>query len=43
MGKYDALTRSLDGQGGPEVRLTFSEISDAVPGGLPPSAYRHAA
>jgi ubiquinone/menaquinone biosynthesis C-methylase UbiE len=40
--KYDALTRLLDDQGGPEVHLSFSEIADAVRGGLPASAYRRA-
>jgi hypothetical protein len=40
MGKYDALTRALRGHG-PNVTLTFEEISRLLPGGLPPSAYRH--
>lgn len=43
VGKYDALARLLDADGRPEVRLTFQEISDAVRGGLPPSAYKYAA
>ncbi len=41
-GKYGALARLLGTQARSEVQLTFDEISDAVPGGLPPSAYKHA-
>ena len=39
--KYDALARFLDDDGRPEVHLTFADISDAVPGGLPASAYKY--
>jgi hypothetical protein len=37
---YDSLKEALRGQG-PQVTLTFEEIARILPGGLPPSAYRH--
>lgn len=40
--KYDALRDYLRRRG-IEVRLTLDEVSDLVPGGLPPSAYRYQA
>jgi hypothetical protein len=39
--KYSALRDRLRTSGKSEVRMSFDEISDLVPGGLPPSAYRH--
>ncbi|WP_421930408.1 DUF7662 domain-containing protein [Micromonospora costi] len=42
MPKYDALRDHLRRRTG-EVRYTLAEISDLVPGGLPPSAYRYEA
>lgn len=41
--KYDALVHLLEADGRSEVHLTFQEISDAVRGGLPDSAYKYAA
>jgi hypothetical protein len=40
--KYDALRDYLRRHSG-EVRLALDEVSDLVPGGLPPSAYRYQA
>ncbi|MEU4643404.1 hypothetical protein [Micromonospora sp. NPDC023814] len=42
MSKYDALRDMLRRHNG-EVRYTFAELDDIVPGGLPPSAYRYEA
>ncbi|WP_435821626.1 DUF7662 domain-containing protein [Micromonospora musae] len=42
MSKYDALHDHLR-RGTGEVRYTLAEMSDLVPGGLPPSAYRYEA
>jgi hypothetical protein len=41
MGKYDALCDHLRRQSRRTLEMTFDEISDLVPGGLPPSAYNH--
>ena len=41
--KYDGLAELLRCQGGERVTLTFEQVASAVPGGLPPSAYRHRA
>lgn len=41
--KYDGLTESLRRQDGEHVKLTFEQVAITVPGGLPPSAYRHRA
>jgi hypothetical protein len=43
MAKYDALREHLRRQRGAVVTLTLSEIAEAVPGGLPQSAYRYRA
>jgi hypothetical protein len=43
MAKYDGLARLLRDLAGSRAQLTFETISAAVPGGLPPSAYRYAA
>ncbi|HEY3924644.1 MAG TPA: hypothetical protein VGL75_08780 [Acidothermaceae bacterium] len=43
MTKYDGLARLLRDLSGPRTRLTFETIATAVPGGLPPSAYRRTA
>ncbi|RAO07816.1 DUF7662 domain-containing protein [Micromonospora noduli] len=42
MSKYNALRDHLRCRTG-EVGYTLKEISDLVPGGLPPSAYRYEA
>lgn len=42
MSKCDALRDHFRRRTG-EVRYTLKEISDLVPGGLPPSAYRYEA
>jgi hypothetical protein len=41
--KYDGLTALLDRDHGDRIHLTFEQVAAAVPGGLPPSAYRHRA
>lgn len=41
MSKYDALTRFLRHQKGP-VEYPLSRLDEVVPGGLPPSAHKHA-
>jgi hypothetical protein len=41
--KYDGLAELLRRRGGGHVTLTFEQVASAVPGGLPPSAYRHRA
>jgi hypothetical protein len=41
--KYDGLTGLLRRQQGSELSMTFEQLASAVPGGLPPSAYRHRA
>jgi hypothetical protein len=41
--KYDGLAGLLRRQQGRQARLTFEQLAAAVPGGLPPSAYRHRA
>jgi len=43
MAKYDRLAELLRCQHGSELRVTFEQLADVVPGGLPPSAYRHRA
>ena len=43
MAKYDGLARLLRDLSGSRAQLTFETIAAAVPGGLPPSAYRYAA
>ncbi|WP_431882392.1 DUF7662 domain-containing protein [Micromonospora gifhornensis] len=42
MSKYDPLRDYLRRRTG-EVRCTFDQVSDLVPDGLPPSAYRYEA
>jgi hypothetical protein len=42
MSKYDALTRFLRHQMGP-VEYSLQRLDEIVPGGLPPSAYKHQA
>lgn len=39
LAKYDALVELLNAQGSPWVSLSLAQISEAIPGGLPPSAY----
>jgi hypothetical protein len=39
--KYSGLRDRLRSSGKSEIRMSFNEISDLVPGGLPPSADRH--
>jgi hypothetical protein len=41
--KYDGLTELLRRQPGKHITVTFEQVASAVPGGLPPSAYRHRA
>ncbi|WP_433615444.1 DUF7662 domain-containing protein [Dactylosporangium sp. CA-139114] len=43
MRKYAARRDRLRTPGRYEIRTSFDEISDLVPGGLPSSAYRHGA
>jgi hypothetical protein len=43
VGKYSALARHLTGLRQASVRLTFEQVAELVPGGLPDSAYRHSA
>ena len=43
MAKYDPLRDLSRPHGTDVVRLTMDEIAALVPGGLPPSAYRHGA
>lgn len=43
MAKYDALRDHLRRQRRAVVTLTLAEIGEAIPGGLPASAYRHRA
>lgn len=43
MAKYDALREHLRRQRRSVVTLTLPEISQTIPGGLPPSAYRYLA
>jgi hypothetical protein len=43
MAKYDGLADLLRHQRGEYKTLTFEQVADAIPGGLPPSAYRHRA
>jgi hypothetical protein len=40
MAKYDGLAELLRRQLGEQVTLTFEQVADAIPGGLPPSACR---
>ena len=42
MSKYDALRDHLRRRSG-EVTYRLDDLADLVPGGLPPSAYRHPA
>jgi len=39
--KYAALRDRLRQSGRDRVRMSFDELNSVVPGGLPPSAYRH--
>ena len=41
--KYDGLAELLRRQRGEQIKLTFEQVANVVPGGLPPSAYRHRA
>ena len=41
MSKYAELRDWLGHCGQPRVRVSFGELNDIVPGGLPPSAYHH--
>jgi hypothetical protein len=41
MGKYDALRDHLRRQSRSRVEMTFEQVADLLPGGLPPSAYNH--
>lgn len=41
--KYDGLARYLRGVPGERAVLNFEQVAALVPGGLPPSAYRHPA
>jgi len=43
MGKYDGLSELLRRQSGSSTRMTFEQIADVVPGGLPASAHRYPA
>lgn len=43
MSKYDGLRDLLRQQSPDAVTLSMDAVSDAVMGGLPPSAYRHRA
>ncbi|MEV0136208.1 hypothetical protein AB0H83_48245 [Dactylosporangium sp. NPDC050688] len=43
MSKYAPLRDRLRASGRPEVHMSFDEIADLLPGGLPSSAYRHGA
>ena len=39
--KYSSLRDRLRTSGRAEVRMSFEELSNLLPGGLPPSAYRY--
>jgi hypothetical protein len=41
MAKYDGLADLLRRQQGEHLHLTFEQLASVIPGGLPPSAYRH--
>jgi hypothetical protein len=41
--KYVGLVELLGRQQGERLDLTFEQLANVVPGGLPPSAYRHRA
>jgi len=41
--KYDGLAEFLRRQRGVHLQVTFEQLATTVPGGLPPSAYRHRA
>ena len=43
MGKYDGLRDFLRHRSLQRVTMSFAEVDAVVPGGLPPSAYRHRA
>jgi len=43
MAKYDPLRDELRKRGQPRVTMTFAEIDQLVPGGLPNSAYQYQA
>ena len=43
MGKYDALRDALHRRRPAAVTLTFGQIDEIVPGGLPSSAFRYQA
>lgn len=41
MSKYSAIRDYLIRAGGETVTVSFGDLSDVVPGGLPPSAYSY--
>jgi hypothetical protein len=41
MSKYATLRDWLRQSGRAKVRMSFDQLDDLVPGGLPPSAHRH--
>ncbi len=41
MAKYDALRDELRRRGQPRLTMTFAEIDQLVPGGLPNSAFQY--
>lgn len=43
MAKYDALRDELRRRGQPRITMSFAEIDQLVPGGLPNSAYTYQA
>ena len=43
MAKYDALRDRLSRRSSSPWTVSFDEVAAIVPGGLPPSAYRHEA
>jgi hypothetical protein len=43
MAEYDGSAELLRRQRDGQITLTFDQVADAVPGGLPPSACRHRA
>jgi hypothetical protein len=43
VGKYDPLREHLRHQRADSVPMTFEEVAELVPGGLPASAYNHQA
>ncbi len=43
MAKYDPLQHELRRRNQPRITMTFTEISQIIPGGLPRSAYEYQA